>query len=95
MAIKTYSLKRDGNTKLSEHFTVREFACSDGSDQIKIDPKLVDYLEKIRQHLGKPVLITSGYRTPAHNAKVGGVKNSYSSSSMIPISRSKHSSLIS
>lgn len=77
MAIKTYSLKRDGNTKLSEHFTVREFACSDGSDQIKIDPKLVDYLEKIRAHFGKPVCITSGYRSPAHNEKVGGVKSSY------------------
>lgn len=77
MAIKTYSLKRDGNTKLSEHFTVREFACSDGSDEIKVDQNLAKHLEKIRQHFGKPVLITSGYRTPAHNAKVGGAKSSY------------------
>ncbi len=77
MAIKIYSLKKDGGTKLSEHFTVREFACSDGSDEIKIDPNLVTYLEKIRQHFGKSVRITSGYRTPAHNAKVGGVKSSY------------------
>ena len=77
MSIKTYSLKKHGSTKLSEHFTVREFACSDGSDEIRIDPKLVDYLEKIRAHFGKPVRITSGYRSPAYNAKVGGVKNSY------------------
>ena len=77
MSIKTYSLKKHGSTKLSEHFTVREFACSDGSDEIRIDPKLVDYLEKIRAHFGKPVRITSGYRSPTYNAKVGGVKNSY------------------
>ena len=77
MSIKTYSLKKSGSTKLSEHFSVKEFACSDGSDEIRIDPKLVDYLEKIRAHFGKPVRITSGYRSPAYNAKVGGVKNSY------------------
>lgn len=77
MTVKKYSLKKHGSTKLSEHFTVREFACSDGSDEIRIDPKLVDYLEKIRAHFGKPVRITSGYRSPAYNAKVGGVKNSY------------------
>ena len=77
MTVKTYSLKKHGSTKLSEHFTVREFACSDGSDEIRIDPNLVKYLEKIRAHFGKPVRITSGYRSPAYNAKVGGVKNSY------------------
>ena len=77
MSIKTYSLKKSGSTKLSEHFSVKEFACSDGSDEIRIDPKLVDYLEKIRAHFGKPVRITSGYRSPTYNAKVGGVKNSY------------------
>lgn len=77
MSVKTYSIKRDGNIHLSPHFTVKEFACSDGSDEIRIDPKLVDYLEKIRAHFGKPVRITSGYRSPAYNAKVGGVKNSY------------------
>ena len=77
MTVKTYSLKKHGSTKLSEHFTVREFACSDGSDEIRIDPNLVKCLEKIRAHFGKPVRITSGYRSHAYNAKVGGVKNSY------------------
>lgn len=77
MSIKTYSLKKHGSTKLSEHFTVREFACSDGSDEIRIDTKLVNYLEQIRTHFGVPIHITSGYRSPSHNAKVGGAKNSY------------------
>lgn len=74
--IKTYSVKKDGNTKLSENFAVREFACADGSDTVKIDLDNVAVLQKIRSHFGKSVKITSGYRTVAHNAKVGGVKGS-------------------
>ncbi len=33
-------------------------------------------LQCIREHFGKPVHITSGYRTAAHNAAVGGSKSS-------------------
>ena len=36
---------------------------------------LADFLT-IREHFGKPVHITSGYRTAAHNAAVGGSKSS-------------------
>ena len=75
--VKTYSLKTDKNKKLSAHFVVEEFASRDGADEVKIDTKLVDYLEKIRTHFNKPTTINSGYRTPEHNAKVGGVKDSY------------------
>ena len=76
--VRTYSLRRDGNKKLSEHFRVREFACHDGSDKILISDETVAVLEKIRTYFGKPVTITSGYRTAAYNAspKVGGAKNS-------------------
>ena len=77
MDVKTYSLKKDGNVRLSEHFSLKEFASHDGADEVKIDMLLIEYLEKIRQHFGKPIHINSGYRTPEHNAKVGGVKNSY------------------
>jgi uncharacterized protein YcbK (DUF882 family) len=70
--IKAYSLKKDGNKKLSTNFKVREFACKDGSDPIFIDSDLVNVLQKIRNHFGKPVTITSAYRTPPHNAKEGG-----------------------
>lgn len=31
---------------------------------------------EIREHFGKPVTITSGYRTASHNARVGGSKSS-------------------
>lgn len=75
--ITAYSLKKDKDIKLTEHFTVEEFASKDGADEVKIDAKLVNYLEKIRTHFSKPVIINSGYRTSEHNAKVGGVKDSY------------------
>lgn len=76
MNVIAYSKAKDGNKKLSANFRVKEFACSDGSDPIFISPDLVSVLQKIRAHFGKPVTITSAYRTPAHNAKVGGVADS-------------------
>lgn len=77
MSIKTYSLKKDGEKKLSANFKVKEFACKDGSDKVLIDTELVDLLQKIRNHFNKSVKITSGFRTTTHNKKVGGTKNSY------------------
>ena len=76
MAIKQYSLARDGAKQLSPAFKVREFRCRDGSDAIMIDQTLVVLLQAIREHFGKPVTITSGYRTAAHNTAVGGAKSS-------------------
>lgn len=70
--IKAYSKAKDGEKKLSPNFRVREFACRDGSDPIFIDTDLVDLLQKIRDHFKKPVNISSAYRTPTYNKKVGG-----------------------
>lgn len=67
--IHAYSKEKDGNKKLSENFKVKEFACKDGSDPIFISMELVDLLQKIRSHFGKPVNINSAYRTPNHNKK--------------------------
>ena len=76
MAIKQYSLARDGAWQLAPAFRVREFRCKDGSDTILVDEALTVLLQAIREHFGKPVTITSGYRTAAHNAAVGGAKSS-------------------
>ena len=76
MAIKQYSLAKDGAKLLAPGFKVREFRCRDGSDVVMIDESLVVLLQCIREHFGKPVTITSGYRTAAHNAAVGGSKSS-------------------
>jgi len=70
--IKTYSNKRDGNKQLSPHFKVREFA-EQCNDEIKIDDRLLPLLEAIYAALDcTKIIITSGYRTAAHNRAVGG-----------------------
>lgn len=71
-SVRVYSLSQDGAKKLSKNFTVREFRCYDGTDTIFISDKLVELLQKIRDHFGKPVNINSAYRTEAHNKKNGG-----------------------
>jgi uncharacterized protein YcbK (DUF882 family) len=70
--IRAYSKAKDGNKKISQNFTVKEFACTDGTDPIFVADELVDVLQKIRTHFGKPVTITSAYRTPGRNKAVGG-----------------------
>ena len=74
MAIKQYSLMADGNRRLAPDFKVRELRCKDGTDTVMVDEALTVVLQCIREHFGKPVTITSAYRTPAHNAAVGGAK---------------------
>lgn len=77
MAIKTY--KRGSTAKLSENFKVSEFLCKGSGccTEGKIDAALVTILQKIRDHFGKPVHITSAYRCPTWNKEVGGVSGSY------------------
>ena len=74
--INAYSKKKDGGKKLSGNFTVKEFACGDGTDAVFVATRLVMVLQSIRSYFGKPVTIHSGYRTPPYNAKVGGVDGS-------------------
>ena len=74
--IRQYSLAKDGERRLAPDFKVRELRCRDGSDTVMVDETLTVVLQCIRDHFGKPVTITSGYRTPAHNAAVGGAKSS-------------------
>ena len=70
--VKVYSKAKEGNVKLSKNFTVKEFACSDGTDTVFISLALVNLLQKIRDHFGKAVIINSAYRTEAHNKSIGG-----------------------
>lgn len=76
ITINAYSKAKHGNLKLSKNFKVREFACSDGSDPIFIAPKLVEVLQNIRDHFGKPVTINSAYRTVNKNKACGGATQS-------------------
>lgn len=58
--------------QLTKNFSLHEFECKDGSHLVKLDPKLVQALQILRDELGLPIIIDSGYRTPEHNKKVGG-----------------------
>ncbi len=65
------------NMKLSKNFALNEFACKDGSKEITIDYELIEKLQQFRNVLGKPIKVTSGYRTVTYNKKIGGIATSH------------------
>lgn len=77
MTVRTYYVSKVGNERLTTNFKVKEFQCKDGTDKVLIDSDLVLILQKIRDHFKRALIITSGYRTPSYNAKVGGSPTSY------------------
>ena len=75
--IRSYIMDTDANKKVGQHFKVKEFACRDGSQVVFIDDYLCTILDILRNKLGKPIIVTSGYRTPCWNQKCNGAKYSY------------------
>jgi peptidoglycan hydrolase-like protein with peptidoglycan-binding domain len=62
-----------------QHFKRSEFKCKCGKCggfPVEPDKDLVVLLEKIRNHFGAAVTITSGVRCKTHNANVGGASSS-------------------
>ncbi len=77
MAVKKYSYKKQGNVNCSKHTKVREMASTGQgklySDTVLIDTKLMDMVDKLYDKLRcSKYLISSGYRTAAHDKAVGG-----------------------
>ena len=81
-------MNKQNDIQLSEHFTLSEFTKSITADRLGIENK-PDYrqrlalqhlcrevLEPLRQHYGKPIRITSGFRCEELNRAVGGVGRS-------------------
>lgn len=66
------------SVKVSEHFMSIEFDChgSGCCSQTVVNEKLVEYLEKIRTHFNARITITSPYRCPTHNSRIGGAVGS-------------------
>lgn len=56
------------DTKVSDHFKLREFKCNDNSRVVVLNDELVTVLETARLHFGKAIKINSGYRTVAYNS---------------------------
>ena len=59
------------------YFNYSEFDSPDvqGSGQL-MDKTLLEMLDEVRDKFDKPIHITSGFRTPAHNEAVGGIETS-------------------
>jgi uncharacterized protein YcbK (DUF882 family) len=62
--------------KISKNFSLHEFECHDGSHLVKLDEVLIEKLQQLRDKIGLPITINSGYRTPEHNTKIGGAPKS-------------------
>ena len=74
-------------TQLSAHFTLAELTISESAARLGIDNtppadvmenlrRLVIVLEEVRTLLARPLIIISGYRSPALNKAIGGSQNS-------------------
>ena len=59
--------------QLTDKFWLSEFACD---DKVDIDIRLVKELQKLRDIVGKRIIVTSGYRTPERNKRIGGSSKS-------------------
>lgn len=73
-SVMGYKTCAKGNAvKLSNNFDSTEFDCQGGGccSSTLINETLVEYLQKIREHFGKSIRITSGYRCETHNSRVG------------------------
>jgi uncharacterized protein YcbK (DUF882 family) len=62
------------------YFSLTEFDSNDGARMpapVKANVlRLIENLNVLREVVGAPITITSGYRSPGHNAKIGGAKES-------------------
>lgn len=67
-------------TKLTKNFSKAELASRDGMpvpDEYLDNARAVcERAQALRDLLGQPVQVNSGYRSPAHNTRVGGAPSS-------------------
>lgn len=52
-------------------FSPHEIACRH-CGAVRVDEAALGALQRLRDILGRPVILTSAYRCPAHNAMIGG-----------------------
>ena len=59
----------------SEYFTEKELQCK-GTGECNMNDNFMLKLEELRKKYNTPMIITSGYRHPAHNVAIGGSRYS-------------------
>ena len=62
-----------------QHFTQKEFDSKGAGEKgtgANMDHEFMELLDSLRDRLGRPVRISSGFRTKTHNAATGGKPNS-------------------
>ena len=64
-----------------KYFREEEFRCRCGGVHCDgypapVDPLLLAVADRVREHFGVPVILSSGLRCPVHNKRVGGVAGS-------------------
>lgn len=58
--------------KLSENFVESDFRCRCGCGLLILHPGFIESLQAVRTQFGRAMVVTSGCRCAAHNARVGG-----------------------
>jgi len=58
-----------------KYFSQKEFVCP-CCGELNIHYEFLLVLDELRRLCGFPLIVSSGYRCPKHNASVGGVKDS-------------------
>ena len=66
--------------KISKNFSKSEFDSKDGEEMpVQVLTNIIELvveLQKLRDIIGVPIKVNSGYRSPEHNKSIGGVSNS-------------------
>lgn len=63
------------DAQIRKNFRLSEFGHK-GNEYPEMDSQFLDTLQLLRDLVGKPVVITSGSRTPEYNKQIGGVPDS-------------------
>ena len=70
-------MPEDGEIKHTPNFRMDEFFCKCRRTHPHfVSLTLIETLQQLRDELGVPLKINSGYRCPEHNRKIGGAKAS-------------------
>ena len=64
---------------MAKYFHENEFRCKHCRQLPAggMDLNLIKILDEARERLGVPIIVSSGYRCPVHNANIGGASQSY------------------